>query len=138
MTRTVKINHFWTNHNYSRCLMMANSAIFAFICSSVLAPLPVANAQLLPAPNRRLTTFVYDPAPERGMPLVRVRVNNGVRNEATATFVLDTGFTDCIISDRLAHLLKMDGAPALREDGTPARFADGKPLQQVMPSVQMG
>ena len=72
------------------------------------------------------------------MPLVRVRVNNGAHNETMATFIVDTGFTDCMISDRLAHRLQMAGEPALREDGAPARFADGKPLQQVMPSIQVG
>ena len=70
------------------------------------------------------------------MPLVHVRVHNGARSETTATFVMDTGFTDCMMSDRLARLLQMTGEPALREDGSPACFADGRPLQQVISSFR--
>jgi predicted aspartyl protease len=114
------------------------SAAIGLVCLNGLALLPAANAQPLPASRRRITTFAYEPAPERGMPLVRVRVNNGAHNEIMATFVIDTGFTDCMMSDRLARLLQMAGEPALREDGTPACFADGRPLKQVMPSVQVG
>ena len=103
-----------------------------------MALLSALGAQTLPPFSRRVTTFAYEPAPERGMPLVRVRLHNGARNETTATFVMDTGFTDCMMSDRLARLLQMTGEPALREDGAPVCFADGRPLQQVMPSIQVG
>ena len=72
------------------------------------------------------------------MPLVRIRIQNGARSETMATFVIDTGFTDCMMSDRLARLLQMAGEPALRADGSPACFADGRPLQQVISSVQVG
>ena len=94
--------------------------------------------QNAPLTGRRITTLAYEPAPEKGMPLVRVRVNNGSKNEAFATFVMDTGFTQCLMSDRLARVLHITGEPALRDDHTPICFADGKPLQQVTPSIQVG
>ena len=55
-----------------------------------------------------------------------------------ATFVLDTGFTRCLMTDRLAASLQLSGEPALQEDGTPVCFADGHPLQQVTPTLQVG
>ena len=112
------------------CLLLFLMAAMSFV--------PGAGSQTAPVSKRRMTTLAYEPAPEKGMPLVRVRVNNGSHNEIFATFVLDTGFTQCLMTDRLARLLHMAGEPALRDDGTPACFADGKPLQQVTPSVQVG
>lgn len=90
-----------------------------------------------PAITRRVTTLAYEPAPDRGMPLVRVRVSNGARHQAVATFVLDTGFTQCLMTDRLARLLHLDGEPALRDDGVPVSFADGRALQQVTTDMQL-
>ena len=88
--------------------------------------------------RRHVTTLDYTPAPERGMPLAHVRLNNGHRGAAPATFVVDTGFTPCLMTDRLAQSLQMEGEPAWREDGSPACFADGKPLQQVMAGLEIG
>lgn len=88
--------------------------------------------------GRRITTLAYEPAPEKGMPLVRVRVNNGSKNEVFATFVLDTGFTQCLMTDRLARILHMVGEPAMHNDHTPICFADGRPLHQVTPSIHVG
>ncbi len=90
-----------------------------------------------PATARRVTTLAYEPAPDRGMPLVRVRLSNGVQHQAVATFILDTGFTQCLMTDRLARLLHLDGEPALRDDGTPVSFGDGRPLQQVTTAMQI-
>ena len=95
-----------------------------------------AHAETLP--HRRVTILDYNPAPERGMPLVRVRLNNGHRNTAQATFVVDTGFTPCLMTDRLAQTLAMEGEPARDVDGSPTCFADGKPLQQVTAGLQIG
>lgn len=97
-----------------------------------------SHAHAQPPVHRRITTLDYSPAPERGMPLVRVRLNNGHRNTAPATFVVDTGFTPCLMTDRLAQTLQIDGEPARRDDGSAACFADGKPLQQVTAGLQIG
>ena len=118
--------------------LLLRSAATSLLCLNALTLPPIACTQGLPASKRRSTTFAYVPAPERGMPLVRIRIQNGARSETMATFVIDTGFTDCMMSDRLARLLQMAGEPALRADGSPACFADGRPLQQVISSVQVG
>ncbi len=95
-------------------------------------------ARAEPPVPRVVTTFAYSPAPDRGMPLVRVRLNNGHRNTASAAFVLDTGFTASLMTDRLAQELNMEGEPAHFADGSPACFADGKPLRQVTAGLLMG
>ena len=91
-----------------------------------------------PAPPRRVTTLAYQPAPQSALPLVRVSLSNDAQHQAVATFLVDTGFTPCLITDRLARLLDASFAPALRDDGTPACFADGRPLQQATTGLQIG
>ena len=115
---------------------ITGAAVLGYLGASI-ALLP-GHAQSAPSP-RRVTTLAYAPAGDRGMPLVQARINNGSRLEKVATFVMDTGFTQCLMTDRLARALQLCGEPALREDGTPACFADGRPLQQVTPSrLQVG
>jgi len=92
-------------------------------------------AQARPPAPRSSIVIPFTPMNGHGGPLVRVRLND----RETATFLLDTGAQECIISDTLARKLGLEKAPARDRFGRDYNDEAGKRVEFVsVKKFQMG
>ena len=76
----------------------------------------------------------FVPVPGQGSPLVTVWLNKS----QTATFVVDTGTNNCLISQSLAAKLGLLPVPAKLPDGKPLLFDGKQPQEVTLTSLKLG
>lgn len=96
----------------------------------------MAQAPTLPAPKSHPRGFIvpFTPVPGHGAPLVKVWINGQVE----ATFVVDTGTNNCLISQSLVKKLRLTPHAALLADGKPLLFSGKQPLAVTLTSLKIG
>lgn len=76
----------------------------------------------------------FTPVPGQGAPLITVRLNG----QLDATFVVDTGTANCLISSALVAKMGLKSYPALLPDGKPLLWYGKQPQAVTLNSLQMG
>lgn len=119
----------------SLCCLQASVAIAGTPLGSVAGTAPAGGetfSSLKTADGiRQSNTLAYEPyvhgTVSENQPLVQVKINNSI----SATFLLDTGTNNSVITTELADRLKLQQQPILIK-GKPLLF-DGEPLNGVIP-----
>lgn len=89
-----------------------------------------------PAPKSHQQGFIvpFTPVSGQGAPLVTVWINSQVE----ATFVVDTGTNNCLISQSLVKKLGLTPFPALLSNGKPLLLESKQPQAVILTSLQLG
>lgn len=106
----------------------------------LLAPLLLAACASSPAladkapPVRKTALIPFEPLRNHGVPLVQVRLNDQI----TGTFLVDTGASECLMTDDMARRLKLKTHPAFIRGFIPASFGNGQNYFAKVKHVQLG
>ena len=121
---------------FRRCVL-CTTAVLCF--SSVLRLSPGLKAQsesMAPTPKSQQQGFIvpFTPVPGQGAPLITVWINSQVE----ATFVVDTGTTNDLISQSLVKKLGLVSHPALLPSGKPLLLEGRQPQAVTLTSLKIG
>lgn len=121
---------------FRRCVL-CTTAILCFSFILRLSPgLKAQSESIAPTPKSHQQGFIvpFTPVPGQGAPLVKVWINSQVE----ATFVVDTGTTNDLISQSLVNKLGLVSHSALLPDGRPLLLEGRQPQAVTLTSLKIG